>query len=453
MKQRRASKMGKYFGTDGFRGKANETLTVDHAVKVGLFLGHYYSKNGKQTILIGKDTRLSSDMFESALAAGIMAGGCDVLLCGVCPTPMVAYLVRRNNYACGAMISASHNPFADNGIKLFSPMGEKCDPKLEEEIEQYIDGKIDIELMHGEAIGNKMYDPDLLEQYCTWVGQCVDIKPNNLKVVIDCANGSSSVSAYKVLKQLVGEVIGIHYKPNGLNINTHCGSTHPQDLQEAVLANKADLGFAFDGDADRLICVDNQGRLLTGDHMLLILGKYLDNKGELNDHCVVSTVMANLGFFHALKENNLTSVKTDVGDKYVYEQMIKHQYDLGGEQSGHIIFRRQHTTGDGLLTALHMLEALLATDKTLAQLADQVTIYPQELINVKVKDKHAVMEESIVKQWIQEAESSLQGNGRLLVRPSGTEPLVRVMAEAKTIEQTHALVKDLADKIEKEYGI
>ena len=445
--------MGKYFGTDGFRGKANHTLTVEHAVKVGLFLGNYYSKEGKKTILIGKDTRLSSDMFESALAAGIMAGGCDALLCGTCPTPMVAYLVRRNHYACGAMISASHNPFADNGIKLFSPTGEKCDPNLEKEIERYIDGEIELELGVDEHIGQKMYDPDLLEQYCTWVASCVDIRPNNLKVVIDCANGSSSVSAYKVLKQLVGEVIGIHYRPNGLNINTHCGSTHPADLQEAVVANNADLGFAFDGDADRLICVDGKGNVITGDHMLLILGQYLDQRGLLNDHCVVSTVMANLGFFHALKENNLVSIKTDVGDKYVYEQLVKHNYDLGGEQSGHIIFRRQHTTGDGLLTALHILEAVIDQNKSLADLATQVTIYPQELINVRVKDKHAVMEEETVKQWIQEAESSLQGNGRLLVRPSGTEPLVRVMAEAKTEEQTHALVQDLADKIQKEYGI
>ena len=445
--------MGKYFGTDGFRGKANHTLTVEHAVKVGLFLGNYYSKDGKKTILIGKDTRLSSDMFESALAAGIMAGGCDALLCGTCPTPMVAYLVRRNRYACGAMISASHNPFADNGIKLFSPTGEKCDPNLEKEIERYIDGEIQLELGADEHIGQKMYDPDLLEQYCTWVASCVDIKPNNLKVVIDCANGSSSVSAYKVLKQLVGEVIGIHYKPNGLNINTHCGSTHPADLQAAVVANNADLGFDFDGDADRLICVDGKGNVITGDHMLLILGQYLDQRGLLNDHCVVSTVMANLGFFHALKENNLVSIKTDVGDKYVYEQLVKHNYDLGGEQSGHIIFRRQHTTGDGLLTALHILEAVIDQNKSLADLAAQVTIYPQELINVRVKDKHAVMEEATVKQWIQEAESSLQGNGRLLVRPSGTEPLVRVMAEAKTEEQTHALVQDLADKIQKEYGI
>lgn len=445
--------MGKYFGTDGFRGKANQNLTVAHALSVGMFLGWYFSQEGKKDILVGKDTRLSSDMFESALAAGISAGGCNAVLCGTCPTPMVAYLVRKHHYVCGAMISASHNPYGDNGIKLFSSQGEKCDPNLEALIEDYIDGKSSIDLKQNDAIGQIKHEPSLLDEYCQWVATTVCIPENNYRVVIDCANGSSSVTALRVLKSLVKEVIAINNEPNGVNINTNCGSTHPNSLQEAVIAYKADAGFAFDGDADRLICVDENGQLVTGDHMLYFLGKALNDQGQLNDQCVVSTVMANLGFFKALQEAGLTSIKTDVGDKYVYEQMIKHSYDLGGEQSGHIIFRRLLTTGDGLLTALHVIEVMAKSQQSLSQLSRPVTIYPQLLVNVKVNDKHAVLEDPQVSQWINESETALNNNGRLLVRASGTEPLVRVMAEAETEEICHTLVNELADKIKNKYGI
>ena len=445
--------MGKYFGTDGFRGNANTTLTVTQALNVGIFLGHHYSQNGKAQILVGKDTRLSSDMLENALAAGIAAGGCDAVLCGICPTPMVAYQVRHHHYACGAMISASHNPYGDNGIKLFNGNGEKCDPKLEEAIEAYLDGQTTVDLAVDDKIGSVINDGSLLDEYKQWLLDTVPLDKNDLTIVIDGANGSATMTAVDVLSQVCGTVIATHVEPNGTNINAQCGSTHPESLQKAVLANHADIGFAFDGDADRLMCVDHLGRMVTGDHMLYFLGKYLDHKGLLNDHCVVSTVMANLGFFHALNDANLVSVKTDVGDKYVYEQMINHQYDLGGEQSGHIIFRRDATTGDGLLTALHVLQVVTSANVPLATLADGVTIYPQELINVKVNDKHAVLQDPQVKQWIDDVDQRLQGSGRLLVRPSGTEPLVRVMAEAKTEEQCHALVSELSAKIQDKYGI
>ena len=445
--------MGKYFGTDGFRGNANTTLTVKQALHVGIFLGHYFSQNGKHQILVGKDTRLSSDMLEAALAAGITAGGCDAILTGTCPTPMVAYLVRSHHYACGAMISASHNPYGDNGIKLFNGNGEKCDPELESAIEAYLDGKTNVELAKDDAIGSIIHDDQLIVEYKQWLLDQVPNTKNDLTIVVDCANGSATTTAVDVLSQVCGRIIATHVEPNGTNINTKCGSTHPESLQQAVIDNHADLGFAFDGDADRLMCVDHLGRMVTGDHMLYFLGKYLDEQGLLNDHCVVSTVMANLGFFHALAKANLVSVKTDVGDKYVYEQMVNHHYDLGGEQSGHIIFRRDATTGDGLLTALHVLQVLNARKVPLATLADEVTIYPQELVNVKVSDKHAVLLDPQVKSWIDDVDQQLQGNGRLLVRASGTEPLVRVMAEATTEALCHQLVNDLAAKIQDKYGI
>lgn len=445
--------MGKYFGTDGFRGHANTNLTVDQALQVGKFLGHYFSQNGKKQILVGKDTRLSSDMLESALAAGITAGGCDAVLTGTCPTPMIAYLVRHHDYVCGAMISASHNPFGDNGIKLFNGNGEKCDPKLENAIEDYLDGQTTITLATDESIGKVIRDDSLIVEYKQWLLDTVPLAHNDLTIVVDGANGSATMTAVDVLSKFCGRVIAIHVEPDGTNINTKCGSTHPESLQQAVVDYHADLGFAFDGDADRLMCVDHLGRMVTGDHMLYFLGKYLDEQGLLNEHCVVSTVMANLGFFHALKDANLVSVKTDVGDKYVYEQMINHQYDLGGEQSGHIIFRRDATTGDGLLTALHVLQVITSRNVPLATLADGVTIYPQELVNVKVADKHAVLEDPQVKAWIDEVDQRLQGSGRLLVRASGTEPLVRVMAEAQTEAMCHQLVGDLAAKIQNKYGI
>lgn len=445
--------MGKYFGTDGFRGKANVTLKVDQAFKVGLYLGDYFSKDGKKDILVGQDTRLSSDMFVNAIASGIVAGGCNAIVSGVCPTPMVAYLVAKKGYACGAMISASHNPFYDNGIKLFNSHGEKCDPLLEESIESFLEDKCNVEYKSEDKIGQVFYKGELINEYKQWLVTNVNLHPLDLKIAIDCANGSSSVTAYDVLKPLVREIIAINNQPDGININTKCGSTHPEMLQETVVNNGCDLGFAFDGDADRLICVDEKGNQVNGDFMLYFLGKYLHSKNKLKDGCVVSTVMANLGFFNALQVAGLVSIKTDVGDKYVYEMMCKHGYQLGGEQSGHIIFKSDLTTGDGLLTALHVLEVIQDSGLSLSQLGQDVTIYPQELVNVKVEDKFAVLNDPQVKQWIAQVDEKLNGQGRLLVRASGTEPLVRVMAEAKTDEQCHELVMDLVNKIKDKYVI
>jgi len=416
--------MGRYFGTDGIRGKANEVLTAERAFQVGRYLGYYFSKEGKNKIVIGKDTRLSSDMFENALAAGITSEGCDAYLAGYCPTPMICLLTKENGFACGAMISASHNPFYDNGIKVFSNDGFKLSSDIEGLIEDYIDGIV------------KEYPLDL----------------SGWKIAIDCANGSSSFTAKKALERLGAEVTAFHDEPNGININTKCGSTHPELFCEEMKKGNYSVGLTFDGDADRQIMVRPDGELVNGDFMLYIVGKYLRDLNKLTNNTIVTTVMANLGLYKAMEREGIQVEKTQVGDKYVSEVMFRDNYVIGGEQSGHIILKDHATTGDGLLTALSVLEVMKNTDKGIIELCEGLKIYPQLLVNVKVTDKTLVMDDKEVQKSIDEVNEELNGNGRILVRPSGTEPLLRVMAEAETDEICERLVGKVADIIRRKYG-
>lgn len=426
--------MTKYFGTDGIRGKANIGLTVERAFKVGRYLGYYFSQNGKNKIVIGKDTRLSSDMLESALAAGITAQGCDVYLLGYCPTPATCYIAHNEDFACGAMISASHNPFYDNGIKIFSSDGVKISSSLEEKIENFIDGYESITLVTDEKIG-RVYDYHAgLEHYKKWVASIFPLNLNGLNIAIDTANGSSCYTAKEVLESLGAKVTAINEQPNGININKHCGSTHPEEMQSLMKQSQYDIGLTFDGDADRQILVDANGHLVNGDFVLYIFAKFLRDHKQLENNTVVTTVMANLGLFKALEKEKIQVIKTQVGDKYVYDEMLKNNYVLGGEQSGHIIFKQHATTGDGLLTALAILYVMQETNKTLIELEDGLVIYPQMLKNVEVNDKASVLNSPSLKQAIKDSENRLQGNGRVLVRPSGTEPLLRVMVEAESLE-------------------
>lgn len=445
--------MGRYFGTDGIRGKANETLTADRAFLVGRYLGWYFSQQGKQAIVIGKDTRLSSDMLESALAAGIASEGCDAYLTGACPTPMISYLVQKEDFACGAMISASHNPFYDNGIKIFSKDGLKMSADVENLIEDYIDGKCELAYKTDAEIGKVISYQKGLDDYLAWVCEEFPYDLSGLKLAVDCANGSSCVSAEKVLTKLGATCDIINNQPDGLNINTKCGSTHPEGLQELVKNGSYDLGLAFDGDADRMMLVDPNGELVTGDHMLYVIGKHYRDKGILNNNTVVTTVMANLGLFKALEKENIHIESTQVGDKYVFEKMVQDDDIVGGEQSGHIIFKRHEKTGDGLVTALVMLGIMKETNKGILELCEGLKIYPQLLINVKVSDKEKALEDEDILVAIAEVNQTLDGNGRLLVRPSGTEPLVRVMAEAETDEICAREVGKIVVIVKEKYGV
>ena len=445
--------MGKYFGTDGIRGLANETLTAERAFNVGRYLGYYYSQNEKQNILIGKDTRLSSDMLENALAAGITSEGCNAYLAGYCPTPMISYLVQNDDFACGAMISASHNPFHDNGIKVFSKEGLKLSADIENLIEQYIDHEVEIAYKTEDKIGKVIAYPHGLEEYLAYIKELVPLDLSGYNLAVDCANGSSSVTAEKALKALGAHLTMTHDKPDGVNINTHCGSTHPESLQELVKNGNYDLGLAFDGDADRMMLVAPNGQLLTGDHMLYVFGRYFKDKGVLNNNTIVTTVMANLGLFKAMERNDIHIASTQVGDKYVFECMCKENDIVGGEQSGHIIFKEFEKTGDGLVTALMFLRVMKETGLTALELCEGLKIYPQLLINVKVSDKNAAMEDSDVNKAIEEVNSRLNGNGRILVRQSGTEPLVRVMAEAETDEICEREVNSIVEIVKNKFGI
>ncbi|MBQ7888255.1 MAG: phosphoglucosamine mutase [Erysipelotrichaceae bacterium] len=441
--------MGKYFGTDGIRGRANETLDVNRAFQVGKYLGYYFTHHGtSKKILVGKDTRLSSSMFEHAIAAGASASGADVYLMGYCSTPSVAYLTKHGDYGCGVMISASHNPYDDNGIKVFSHDGIKLSADIEALIEEYIDGKSEVELATGDHIGRVIEYPEGLDVYLNWMERLLDVDLKGMKLAIDCANGSSCTTAEKLLKRLGATCTIIHDQPDGLNINTKCGSTHPESLQALVKSGDYDLGLAFDGDADRLIAVNSKGELINGDYILYICGKFMKETGKLAHDTVVTTVMANLGFFKAMEREHLDTRSTQVGDKYVYECMVKEGFTLGGEQSGHIIFSEHMTTGDGLLTALKLLEVMKKTGKSIIELSEGLKIYPQLLVNVRVKDKEAVMKEPVILKEIELVSKELEGNGRILVRPSGTEPLVRVMAEAETDEICHDLVYRIVKLIE-----
>lgn len=439
--------MGKYFGTDGARGRVNENLTLDMAVRIGQYLGWYYGKERHAKIIIGKDTRLSSDMFEMGLAAGATSTGANVYLLGVCPTPSVSYLIRKEHFDCGIMVSASHNPYYDNGIKLFNHEGCKMNPEIEEAVEQYIDGKISVPLAKDDALGNVIEWSEGLEIYESWLKEIVNIDLSGMKIAVDLANGSATATAMETLSALGATVEAIHNSPNGININTECGSTHPQSLQKMMREGNYDVGFAFDGDADRLIAVDEEGNLFNGDYTLYVCGRYMKKKNTLNKNTVVTTVMANLGLYHAFRDNVIDYEQTAVGDKYVFECMQNNDYRVGGEQSGHIIFLEHAVTGDGLLTALKLLEIMVDEKKSLKELGKDLFIYPQLLVNVEVKDKNKTMESPELKAKIDEVAAELGDEGRILVRPSGTEPLVRVMVEAKTDELCHDYVYRIIDFI------
>lgn len=435
--------MGKYFGTDGIRGKANLELTAETAFLIGRALGHLYPN---QKIVVGMDTRLSSSMLKHALMAGVCASGTHVYDTDVVPTPAIAYLTTHEDFACGVMISASHNPYYDNGIKIFNTHGVKIDDALEAKIEAVIDGE-KLPYAMSEHIGIVHDFKSGLIHYKQWLINLFNMDLNNIKVAIDASNGSATMTALEVLEALGAKCTIMHNEPNGVNINDHCGSTHPEALQAFVKANGFDLGLAFDGDADRLIAVDHEGELVDGDKTIYICGTYLNEKHELNAKSVVTTVMANLGLYIALKDAGITSEQTQVGDKYVYERMLQKDLVLGGEQSGHIIFKQHATTGDGLLTALKLLEVMHAKKVSLRDLGAPVIIFPQILKNVKVNDKKAALSNPVLKTRIDEMEMDLHGEGRILVRPSGTEPLVRVMVEAASVDKCLACCDELVEMI------
>ncbi len=441
--------MSKYFGTDGFRGEANKTLTVDHAFKVGRFLGWYYLQQDPECrIVIGKDTRRSSYMFEYALAAGIIASGADAYLLHVTTTPSVAYVTKTDGFSCGIMISASHNPYSDNGIKVINGKGEKLDDETIEKIEAYIDSDPDsIPLATDDRIGRTVDYSAGRNRYIGFLISLATRSFKNVKVGIDCSNGSASSIAKSVFDALGAETYVINNNPDGTNINRDCGSTHPETIQKFVVDNKLDIGFAYDGDADRCFAVADNGRIIDGDLILYVCGKYLKDKGQLDKNTVVTTIMSNLGLYKAFDREGISYEKTAVGDKYVYENMSANGYKLGGEESGHIIFGKYASTGDGILTSLMIMETVLENKTTLSKLAEPVTIFPQLLKNVRVTDKKTVLEDPDVLAAVKKAENELGSDGRILVRCSGTEPLVRVMAEAETDEICAKYVGDICDVI------
>jgi phosphoglucosamine mutase len=427
--------MGKYFGTDGFRGEANVKLTVEHAFKVGRYLGWYYGRDHKAQIVIGKDTRRSSYMFEYALAAGITASGADAYLLHVTTTPSVSYVVRTEGFDCGIMIPESHNPFYDNGIKVINGLGHKLEAEVEEKIERYIDGEAEERpLATGEDIGRTI---DFAAGRNRYLGYLISLPTRsfkNMRVGLDCSNGSASAIAKSVFDALGAKTYVINNDPDGTNINTDCGSTHIETLQQFVKEKHLDVGFAYDGDADRCLAVDENGNVVDGDRILYICGKYMMEQHALRDSTIVTTVMSNLGLYKACDKIGMKYEKTAVGDKYVYENMTANGFQLGGEQSGHIIFSKHATTGDGILTSLKIMEVILEKKTTLATLASEVKIYPQLLQNLKVSDMDATLNHPDVVKAIAEVEEKLGSEGRVLVRKSGTEPLLRVMVEALTDE-------------------
>ena len=444
--------MGKYFGTDGFRGEANVNLTVEHAFQVGRFLGWYYGEKNKPErcrVVIGKDTRRSSYMFEYSLVAGLTASGADVYLLHVTTTPSVSYVVRTEGFHCGIMISASHNPFYDNGIKVINEKGEKLEEDVIGQIEDYLDGKSGpLPLAVKENIGRTV---DFAAGRNRYIGYLISIATRsfkNKKVALDCANGSASAIAKNVFDALGAETHVIHNEPNGLNINLNCGSTHIEELQKYVVAEGCDVGFAYDGDADRCIAVDETGRIIDGDAILYICGKYMKEQGSLFRNTIVTTVMSNLGLYKALEKEGISYVQTAVGDKYVYENMAATGHCLGGEQSGHIIFSKHATTGDGILTSLKVMEVMLEKKESLSKLAAPLAVYPQVLKNVRVKDKQAAQDDPAVQEEAKKVAERLGNEGRILLRQSGTEPLVRVMVEAKDLETCQSCVDQVVKVIE-----
>ena len=445
--------MGKYFGTDGFRGEANVTLTVEDAYKVGRFLGWYYGQKTKADrcrVVIGKDTRRSSYMFEYSLVSGLTASGADVYLLHVTTTPSVSYVVRTEEFDCGIMISASHNPYYDNGIKVINERGEKLEEETIEKIESYLDGEMgEIPFAKRDAIGRTVDYAAGRNRYIGYLISLATRSFKNMRVGLDCANGSASAIAKNVFDALGAETHVINNTPDGLNINTNCGSTHIEGLQKYVVENHLDVGFAYDGDADRCLAVDSEGKLVDGDKILYVCGKYMKEQGTLVNNTVVTTVMSNFGLYKAVEREGISYEKTAVGDKYVYENMSQNGHCLGGEQSGHIIFSKHATTGDGILTSLKLMEVILEKKETLAKLADEVQIYPQVLKNVRVKDKEAAQADRDVQAEVQKVSDALGDTGRILVRPSGTEPLIRVMVEAPTDEICGKYVAQVVEMIEK----
>ena len=456
--------MGKYFGTDGFRGEANVNLTADHAFKVGRFLGWYYTQlkrrngsDGPARIVIGKDTRRSSYMIEYSLVGGLVASGADAYLLHVTTTPSVAYVVRTDGFDCGIMISASHNPYYDNGIKLINGSGEKMDESIISLVEAYIDGELvafdrqwdELPLARKELIGRTV---DYVSGRNRYIGYLISLGMysfKGLKVGLDCANGSSWNIAKNVFDALGAKTYVITADPDGYNINTNAGSTHIEVLQKYVIENGLDVGFAYAGDADRCLCVDEKGNIITGDHILYIYGKYMKERGKLLGNTVVTTVMSNFGLYKAFDELGIDYAKTAVGDKYVYEYMMNNGCRLGGEQSGHIIFSKYASTGDGILTSLKIMEAMIAKKKTLSQLCEGLTIYPQILKNVKVADKAVAQADPDVQAAVAEVAAKLGDSGRILVRESGTEPKIRVMVEAESLDVCREYVDHVVETIKR----
>ena len=445
--------MSKYFGTDGFRGEANVGLTVSHAYKVGRFIGYYYGKanlSGKCRVAIGKDTRRSSYMFEYALAAGLTASGADAYLLHVTTTPSVSYVVKSEDFDCGIMISASHNPYYDNGIKLLNGSGEKLEQHIIDKIEEYLDTEGDpLPFATREDVGITVDHAAGRNRYVGYLISLATRSYRGMRVGLDCANGSAWMIAKNVFDALGAKTYVMGNEPNGININRGCGSTHIEALQAFVKEEKLDVGFAFDGDADRCLAVDENGNLVDGDAILYVCGKYMRNIGQLDTGAVVTTVMSNIGLYKAFDELGIDYRKTDVGDKYVYECMSREGHKLGGEQSGHIIFSKYASTGDGLITAIKLMEVLLETKTSLSKLTEPLQIYPQITKNVRVKDKNAAAADSEVIALSEEINREFNGNGRLLVRKSGTEPLVRIMAEAETAEICREVIGRVEALLEK----
>ena len=441
--------MGKYFGTDGFRGEANKNLTFEHAIQIGRFLGWYYGarQNKKCKIVIGKDTRRSSYMFEYALCTGLVASGADAYIMHVTTTPSVAYITRVDDFDCGIMISASHNPYYDNGIKLFNGQGEKMPEETILEIEDYIDGKIEVPVAERDAIGRTV---DYVSGRNRYIGHLISMSKygfKDVKVGLDVANGASWQIAKAVFDALGAKTYVINDAPDGYNINTDCGSTHIEHLQKYVVENGLDVGFAFDGDADRCLAVDEKGNVVTGDHVLYIYGLYMKERGKLLNNKVVTTVMSNFGLYKALDKVGIDYDKTKVGDKYVYENMVQFGNRIGGEQSGHIIFSKYETTGDGILTALKLMEVMLARGKKMSELASPVVFYPQVLKNVRVKSKPEAQNDPDVQAAVKAVADALGDDGRILVRESGTEPVIRVMVEAGSDEICEKYVDQVIEVI------
>ena len=437
--------MGKYFGTDGFRGEANKSLNYEHAIKIGRFLGWYYGArlNKKAKVVIGKDTRRSSYMFEYALCTGLMASGADAYIMHVTTTPSVSYIARVDDFDCGIMISASHNPFYDNGIKIVNNNGEKMDEETLLEIEKYIDGEIEVPVAVREEIGRTV---DYVAGRNRYIGYLISMTKFSFKdkrIGLDAANGAAWMIAKGVFDALGAKTYVINDNPDGFNINTNCGSTHIEHLQKFVVDKGLDAGFAYDGDADRCLCVDEKGNVVTGDHILYVYGLYMKERGKLLNNKVVTTVMSNFGLYKALDKAGIEYEQTKVGDKYVYENMVQNGHRIGGEQSGHIIFTKYANTGDGILTSLKMMEVMLAKEKPLSELAAPVVFYPQVLKNVRVKSKPDAQNDPEVQAAVRKVAQELGDTGRILVRESGTEPVIRVMVEAGSNEICEKYVDDV----------